>query len=105
MEQVAPETELALKDIREKIAELTTIKGDRELLKNGIRSLQKALVENPAACAIMLPEDIGSAVELIRIYVGKEVQEEAAKKATSKRTVSRIDLSPEALDKLLDEEL
>lgn len=95
--------ELALKDIKDKIEEITTIKGDKDLLKNGIKTLQKALLENPSAVNLMLPEDIGAMVSLIRQYTGKEVIEDQAKKSVSR--AKKLDLSPEAVDQLLNEEL
>jgi hypothetical protein len=78
--------ESILQVIRDKIAQLITIKGDPEALRFGIKDLQRALLQNPSACALMLPEDIGEAVKLIRYYTGKEAVDEQARKATSKKS-------------------
>lgn len=87
-EQESPD--LILEHIRDKIKSLITIKGDPEALRFGIKDLQRALLQNPAACALMLPEDIGEAVKMIRYYTGKEVVDEQARKATSKKSKSTM---------------
>lgn len=83
-QQLSPD--LVLQTIRDKIAQLITVKGDPEALRFGIKDLQRALLKNPAACALMLPEDIGEAVKLIRYYTGREAIDEQARKATSKKS-------------------
>ena len=52
---------------------------DGEDLKGEMASLKKALLENPAACSLLHPEDIGEAVANLRRMVGIAVASAVAK--------------------------
>ncbi|EKD22446.1 MAG: hypothetical protein ACD_86C00003G0009 [uncultured bacterium] len=73
--QIASELQL-------RISRLTDFNGDD--LKLEMASLKKAILENPAACSLLLPEDIGMAVAALRRMVGVAVAKAAASKAKPK---------------------
>lgn len=59
----------AASDIQVRIKELAEL-GDEDL-KGAMDDLKGALMENPAACALMLPEDIGEMVKALRRITGQ----------------------------------
>lgn len=96
MIQVTNETENELQqaasEIQQKIALLTDFSGDS--LKLEMQSLKKALLQNPAACSLLLEEDIGLAVASLRRMVGIAVASASAKKTKApsdkKPTVKKL---------------
>lgn len=95
MSQENQETEVKqiASEISAKINLLTDFNG--ESLKGEMASLKKALLENPAAAALLLPEDIGKAVAAIRRIVGIAVASANApkeKKATRSKQLSKTEL-------------
>lgn len=73
------EIEQAASEISIKIKNLTNFDG--ESLKGEMALLKKALLENPAACSLLHPEDIGLAVANIRRMVGIAISTASAPKA------------------------
>lgn len=61
-------TQQACSDIQQRIAELAAL-GDEDL-KGAMDELKRALMDNPAACSLMLPEDIGQMVVALRRITG-----------------------------------
>lgn len=79
----------AYADISARIQQLVDLSG--EDLSAAMTELKGALKENPNACALMLPEDIGGIVAALQRITGKYLEEKGkstgsskAKKASSK---------------------
>jgi len=71
---------------------------DGESLKGEMTSLKKALLENPAACSLLHPEDIGEAIANLRRMVGIALASATAPKerkiATGKpKALSKVELA------------
>ena len=64
-------------DLVERIKQMETMYG--EDLESQMRQLKKALMENPDACALMQPEDIGLMVANLRRITGQAIATAAAK--------------------------
>lgn len=71
VEQVASE-------IKQKIARLADFEGDS--LAGEMAALKKALLENPAACSLLLPEEIGACVAALRRKLGIAIASASAPK-------------------------
>lgn len=93
-EQTRQELEQTTSEIQAKIASLCNFDGDS--LKGEMGSLKKSLLENPAACSLLLPEDIGAAVAALRRMVGIAVASANAPKP-SKAKKSSTKLTPQEL--------
>lgn len=78
MEQLAENTML---EIRARIQALEGYIGPE--LRAEMDSLRTALLENPAACALLMPEDIGALADAHRRKLGIAVAQAAASKKTS----------------------
>lgn len=81
-------------EISAKINLLTDFSG--ESLKGEMASLKKALLENPAAAALLLPEDIGKAVAAIRRMVGIAIASANApkeKKPAKSKQLTAVELA------------
>lgn len=75
-------------DIVRKARKLRTLMGDA--LENGMKDLKKALKENPAACELMLDEDLGRMVVALRRMKGEQLAEATSgKKATGKKNTAK----------------
>lgn len=75
-------------DIVRKARRLRTLMGDA--LENGMKDLKKALKENPAACELMLDEDLGRMVVALRRMKGEQLAEATSgKKATGKKNTAK----------------
>lgn len=68
MINVSDSPEQVVSEIRLKINSLCNFDGDS--LKTEMAQLKTALLENPAACSLLLDEDIGLAVAALRRMVG-----------------------------------
>lgn len=79
MSQSEKEIEQTASEISIKIRNLANFDG--ESLKGEMASLKKALLENPAACSLLQPEDIGEAVANLRRMVGIAIATATAPKA------------------------
>ena len=79
---------------------------DGESLKNEMAKLKKALLENPTACAMLLPSDIGEMVKYLMKVTGKDIMDQmssTAKKASTK--TKPIDFTDAATLKSLEDNL
>lgn len=74
---------------------------DTEDLTQAMKDLKRALSENPAACALMLPEDLGQMVAALRRIVGEDIAE-ASKPAKERKTKAKA-LTAEELAAAFDE--
>lgn len=87
MTETAPtivlENKLPLEDLQAKI-KLLSLTEDGEPLKEAMRDLKKALLDNPDACALLLAEDIGECFKAIKRLTAKEIAEEEASKPEKK---------------------
>lgn len=72
-------------EIRQRINRLADFDG--ESLKNEMQELKKALLENPAACALLLDEDIGKAVAALRRMTAGAIE---ASSSSSKKKTERV---------------
>ncbi len=79
-------------EIRQKIASLADFEGDS--LKGEMQALKASLLESPAACSLLLPEDIGQMVAYIRKITGVAIAEANAPKERKPREkkLSPLDL-------------
>ena len=80
---------------------------DGEPLKNAMSKLKVALLENPTACALLLPEDIGEMVKYLMKVTGRDLEMQQGSSAKKKGTSTKgpvIDFTdPETLKKLEDD--
>jgi hypothetical protein len=89
-------------EIQARISQLCTFEGDS--LKDEMLELKKALKENPAACLLLLPEDIGTMVQHLQKVVGVAISKanEAKEKKETKKKAPKV-LSASELQKALNE--
>lgn len=81
-------------DIKARIEQLSAL--DSEDLKPAMGELKKALMENPDACAILLPQDIGEMVKALMRITGQAIEEQvkAKSKARTKKDEKAILAQP-----------
>lgn len=92
--------EISVDEIREKIKKLTDI--PEANLKDAMVDLKKALRLNPAACNLLLPEEIGLMVQ--HLYKVTKTQVVVAKSKDVVKTAKKVDLSnTDLVNKALDE--
>ena len=80
---------LTTEELQRMIATLSTTE-DNESLRTEMDDLKVALRANPAACASLLPEDIGAMVEALIKVTGKVIEEDMAK--GKKKSSPKVDL-------------
>lgn len=91
-------------DIVRKARKLRTLMGDA--LENGMKDLKKALKENPAACELMLDEDLGRMVVALRRMKGEQLAEATSGKKTTggkKNTAKETKLTREEIEAAMAE--
>ena len=91
-------------EISQRIKTLEAMSGDD--LKNEMMNLKKALLENPQACMLLLPDEIGSMVSSLRKITGIAIATASAKTKTKtgeKKTTAKK-MTPEELAAALDDE-
>ena len=91
-------TEQAAHDIKQRISELSDL--GEEDLTGAMADLKRALMENPAACSILLPEDVGQLVAALRRITKQEVFSATTKSKTPKKPKT---LTKEEIDAAWDE--
>lgn len=98
VEQLAENTML---EIRARIQSLEGYIGSE--LRAEMDSLRNALLENPAACALLMPEDIGALADAHRRKLGIAVAQAAASKkpAAGKSSIAKMS-NQQILDNLAD---
>ena len=91
-------------EISQRIKTLEGMSGDD--LKNEMVDLKKALLENPQACMLLLPEEIGSMVSHLRKITGIAIATASAKtkKAPGEKKSSKKMTAQELADALNDED-
>ena len=96
--------EQAYSEISQRIKALEAMSGDD--LKNEMINLKKALLENPQACMLLLPEEIGSMVSSLRKITGIAIATASAKtkKAGEKKPAAKKMTAEELADALNDED-
>lgn len=82
---------LTTQQIQDKITQLSVTE-DGVPLKNAMDDLKRALLANPAACAAMLPENIGEMVKHLIRLTGKEIEDTMAGKRKGNKK-EKIDLN------------
>lgn len=91
----------AYSDVLPRINGLVALSG--EALEKEMSILKKALIENPDACAIMLPEDIGKMVAALRTMTGQALSEAVAKPKGKGKAPKQLALTAEAMEAAFDE--
>ena len=71
MNETTAETEQLAHEIQARIQQLSDLSGTS--LKNEMDDLKLLLLKNPAACELLLPEDIGLAVAAIKKLLGHAI--------------------------------
>ena len=91
-------------EISQRIKTLEAMSGDS--LKDEMVDLKKALLENPQACMLLLPEEIGSMVSSLRKITGIAIATASAKtkKAPGEKKASKKMTAQELADALNDED-
>lgn len=90
-------------DIKSKLNRLSALDGS--FLETAMKDLKKALMDNPQACYLILPQDIGKMVIALRamknevIEAATETKEKAPKKAKASKALTAEEIA-EAFDSL-----
>lgn len=90
-------------DIKSKLNRLSALDGS--FLETAMKDLKKALMDNPQACYLILPQDIGKMVIALRamknevIEAASETKEKAPKKAKASKALTAEEIA-EAFDSL-----
>lgn len=105
-QQMTPSTKVeqpaTVEEIQTMIAQLSVTE-DGEPLKDAMIELKKAIKANPAACTVLLPEDIGEMVKALYRLTDRDL-EQAVAKANKKGKKDKIDLSdPKIQQEILDD--
>lgn len=93
----------AYMDIKSKLNRLSALDGS--FLESAMKDLKKALMDNPQACYLILPQDIGKMVIALRamknevIEAATETKEKAPKKAKASKALTAEEIA-EAFDSL-----
>jgi len=99
LEIAIPETNnLNIDQLRELINKLSTTE-DGQPLNNAMSELKKALKQNPAACSLMLDDDIGLCVAQLKRITNKTILEELTSKK-AKDPTAKIKVTQEQIDNL-----
>lgn len=93
-----PQEDRSNNDLLSRIDELEKLSG--EDLTNAMKELKAALMKNPAAVEVMLPEDIGCMVTALRRMTGQEIVAATEKKGKKEKPKA---LSAEDLAAAFDE--
>lgn len=97
-----PETNNLNVDQLRKMIETLSQTEDGEPLQHAMRDLKVALKQNPAACSLMLEEDVGKMTEQLRRMTNKQVLEDLAEKAPKKE---KLVITKDILDNLTMDDL
>ena len=91
-------------EISQRIKQLEELSGDD--LKNEMMNLKKALLENPQACMLLLPDEIGAMVSSLRKITGIAIATASAKtkKAGEKKPAAKKMTAAELALALEDED-
>ena len=87
-------------EIQARIQQLSDLSGTN--LKNEMDDLKLCLLKNPAACELLLPEDIGLAVAAIKKILGHSIALATVEKPTrGRKPAVQLKLDPDEI--LVDE--
>ena len=105
-QQMTPPTKVeqpvTVEEIKAMIGQLSVTE-EGEPLKNAMVELKKAIKENPAACTVLLPEDIGAMVKALYKLTDRDL-EQAVEKTNKKGKKTKVDLSdPKVQQEILDD--
>ena len=90
-------------EISQRIKTLEAMSGDS--LKDEMVDLKKALLENPQACMLLLPEEIGSLVSSLRKITGIAIATASSKTSKKKEPKAAAKkMTPEELAAALNDE-
>jgi hypothetical protein len=84
--------------IKYKIKELQTLSGVD--LEQAMKNLKQALIQNPAACSLLLPEEVGAMVDKLRQITGQSI---TAAKTSKEKKDNKKALSAEEMQSAFDE--
>ena len=102
LEIAIPETNnLSIDKLREFIAQLATTE-EGQPLEHAMRDLKIALKQNPAACSLMLDEDIGLCVAQLKRMTNKGIIADLDAKAEKK---PKLVITKDVLDNLTMDDL
>lgn len=93
---------LSTEDIQKRIAQLSVTE-EGEPLQNAMQELKKALLANKAACAVLLPKDIGDMVAALNKMTGKHIEEAMKEKGPKKKV--KFDYSDPSLLQEIEDNL
>jgi len=98
------ETTMSTEQIQAMIAQLSVTE-ENESLRKAMDNLKGALKANPAACAALLPEDIGAMVSVLKKITGRDIEDAAAgrKKGQKKEKFDITKLTPEQEQSIMDD--
>jgi len=97
-----PESSVTQQHIKDMISLLSQTE-DGEPLKDAMSKLKQALKENPVACAMLLPEEIGECVHHLMRVTGRDLEMQASGKKKEKKVT--FDFSDEKALKELEDDL
>lgn len=97
---------LNIEQLQQKIGMLSQTETGQPL-NNAMVDLKKALLANPAACSLLLPEDVGAMVAKLRQITDKEILEAnmPKKKDSPQKTIDLKKMSKEDLDNITTDDL
>lgn len=97
--------ECSIDEIRNMITQCSMTE-DKESLRPAMKNLKKAILDNPAACSLLLPEDIGQMVDRLNFLNDRDLQAaiESSKSGKKGKGTTKIDLSSaEVQQEILDD--
>jgi predicted transcriptional regulator len=107
IEVVIPETnQLDITSLQHMIAQLSKTEAGESLI-NAMADLKKALKANPAACAMLLPEEIGEMVKALYKMTNKGILDalnpelKKEKKAAIKKQLTQDEIDSISMDDLM----
>lgn len=95
---------LNIDQLRNKIGALSQTE-DGQPLRNAMNDLKKALKENSAACSLLLPEDIGSIVEVLKKMTNRQIIADLEPKKRNAGKKESLTLTKEELESISPEDL
>ena len=101
---MSKETRKSYKDIRNLVSSLRDT--EDESLADAMSDLKKSLIQNPQACMLMLDEEIGSMTIALRRLTQEAMVasiKEPKEKKVAKDKVTKLNLTPEQMQRALDE--
>lgn len=97
---ILKEAELVTADIIPRIRQLASLSDIQT--ENEMKLLKAALMANPQAVSLMLPEDVGMLVVALRRITKEAILAEVEKKAKGKTKVAKMDITKLSKEDLLD---